>query len=81
MVDFHLLWGPRPSESVKLRIGDVEVTRKYIVINIPQTKTIFRPVPIPLADVSTIKDPDFFGLCFECFYVIDVLSEYASGVS
>jgi integrase len=31
MVDFHLLWGPRPSESAKLKIGDVEVTRKYIM--------------------------------------------------
>ena len=67
MVDFHLLWGPRPSESAKLKIGDVEVTRKYIVINIPQTKTTFRPVPIPLADVSTIKDPDFLDSALNAF--------------
>jgi site-specific recombinase XerD len=59
MLDFHLLWGPRPAESAKLRLGDVKVTDRYIVVNIPQTKTIFRPVPIPLAKASVIKDTVF----------------------
>jgi site-specific recombinase XerD len=59
MLDFHLLWGPRPTESASLKIGDVKVTDRYIVVNIPQTKTIFRPVPIPLAKASVIKDPVF----------------------
>jgi hypothetical protein len=40
-------------------MGDVKVTDRYIVVNIPQTKTIFRPVPIPLARASVIKDPVF----------------------
>lgn len=59
MLDFHLLWGPRPTESIRLRIADVKVHDSYITINIPQTKTISRPVPIPLAKVSLIKDPVF----------------------
>jgi site-specific recombinase XerD len=67
MVDFHLLWGPRPAESAKLKISNVEVTDRYIVINIPETKTIYRPVPIPLAGVSTIKDPDFLDSALNAF--------------
>ena len=67
MVDFHILWGPRPAESVSLKIGDVEVTDRYIVVNIPETKTIYRPVPIPLADVSAIKDPDFLDSALNAF--------------
>ncbi len=59
MLDFHLLWGPRPSESARIKISHVKVTDTYIVINIPQTKTIARPVPIPLVKASTIQDPDF----------------------
>lgn len=39
MLDFHLLWGPPPAESAKLTIGDVKVTDRYIVVNVPQTKT------------------------------------------
>jgi site-specific recombinase XerD len=67
MVDFHLLWGPRPSESASLKIGDVKVSDTYIVINIPETKTTFRPVPIPLASVSTIKDPDFLDSALNAY--------------
>lgn len=60
MLDFHLLWGPRPSESAKLNVGHVEVAKdRYIVVNIPETKTIARPVPIPLAKVSIIQDSTF----------------------
>ncbi|MGD2248797.1 MAG: tyrosine-type recombinase/integrase [Candidatus Methanofastidiosia archaeon] len=67
MIDFHLLWGPRPAESAKLKIGDVQVSDRYIVVNIPQTKTIFRPVPIPLAKVSVIKDPVFLDSALNAY--------------
>ncbi|MGD2250695.1 MAG: tyrosine-type recombinase/integrase [Candidatus Methanofastidiosia archaeon] len=67
MLDFHLLWGPRPSESASLRIGDVKVSDRYIVVNIPQTKTIFRPVPIPLAKASVIKDPVFLDSALNAY--------------
>lgn len=59
MLDLHLLWGPRPSESAQLKGGDVKVTDHYIVANIPETKTTFRPVSIPLVRASVIKDPFF----------------------
>ena len=67
MLDFHLLWGPRPSESAKLNIGDIKVTDRYIVVSIPQTKTIFRPLPIPLAKASSIKDPEFLDSALNAF--------------
>jgi site-specific recombinase XerD len=67
MLDFHLLWGSRPAESAKLKIGDVKVTDRYIVINIPQTKTIFRPVPIPLAKASVIKDTVFLDSALNAY--------------
>jgi integrase len=67
MVDFHLLWGPRPSESVKLKVRDVEINDAYIVVNIPQTKTISRPVPIPLASESVIQDPTFLDSALNAF--------------
>ena len=67
MVDFHLLWGPRPSESVKLKVKDVEVYDAYIVVNIPQTKTIYRPVPIPLESESVIQDPTFLDCALNAF--------------
>lgn len=34
MVDFHILWGPCSSESAALKLKDVEITDRYIVINI-----------------------------------------------
>jgi len=67
MFDFHLLWGPRPSESEKINVGDVKVSDNYIVVNIPQTKTISRPVPIPLAKASIIKDATFLDASLNCF--------------
>jgi integrase len=67
LVDFHLLWGPRPAESAKLKIKDVEVTDAYIIVNIPQTKTIYRPVPIPLATESVIQDPTFLDSALNAF--------------
>jgi integrase len=67
MVDFHLLWGPRPSESAKLKVKDVEVNDAYIVVNIPQTKTIYRPVPIPLESESVIQDPTFLDCALNAF--------------
>jgi site-specific recombinase XerD len=67
MLDFHLLWGPRPSESIKLRIADVKVHDSYITINISQTKTISRPVPIPLTKVSLIKDPIFLDSALNAY--------------
>jgi len=67
MVDFHLLWGPRPSESVKLKVRDVEINDAYIVVNIPQTKTISRPVPIPLASQSVIHDSTFLDSALNAF--------------
>ena len=67
MLDFHLLWGPRPAESAKLKVGDVKVTDRYIVVNIPQTKTIFRPVPIPLARASVIKDTVFLDSALNAY--------------
>jgi site-specific recombinase XerD len=60
MLDLHLLWGPRPSESSRLNVGHVKVVEdRYLVVNIPETKTIARPVPIPLARVSFIQDTVF----------------------
>jgi len=67
MVDFHLLWGPRPSESSKLKVKDVEINDEYIVVNIPQTKTIYRPVPIPLANESVIKDATFLDSALNAY--------------
>ena len=67
MLDFHLLWGSRPSESVKLKIRDVELHDTYIVVNIPQTKTIYRPVPIPLAGESIIQDPTFLDSALNAY--------------
>ncbi len=67
MVDFHLLWGPRPSESAKLKIRDVEINDAYIVVNIPQTKTIYRPVPIPLAGESVIQDATFLDSALNAY--------------
>jgi integrase len=67
MVDFHLLWGPRPSESVKLKVRDVEINDVYIVVNIPQTKTISRPVPIPLASESVIQDSTFLDSALNAY--------------
>jgi len=67
MVDFHLLWGPRPSESAKLKMRDVEIHDEYIVVNIPQTKTIYRPVPIPLAGESVIQDPTFLDSALNAY--------------
>jgi site-specific recombinase XerD len=67
MVDFHLLWGPRPSESAKLKVRDVEINDAYIVVNIPQTKTIYRPVPIPLAGESVIQDATFLDSALNAY--------------
>jgi len=67
MLDFHLLWGPRPSESVKLKLKDVEINDEYIVVNIPQTKTIYRPVPIPLTTESVIQDPTFLDCALNAY--------------
>jgi site-specific recombinase XerD len=67
MVDFHLLWGPRPSESAALKVRDVEIHEAYIVVNVPQTKTIYRPVPIPLASESVIQDPTFLDCALNAF--------------
>ena len=76
MLDFHLLWGPRPSESAKLKIRDVELHDAYIVVNIPQTKTIYRPVPIPLAVESVIQDPTFLDSALNAF---TSLMQYLNG--
>jgi integrase len=38
MLDFHLLWGPRPVESANLKVGDVKVTDRHLVVNIPEKK-------------------------------------------
>ncbi len=67
MLDFHLLWGPRPSESAKLTLRDVELHESYIVVNIPQTKTIYRPVPIPLAGESVIQDSTFLDSALNAY--------------
>ncbi|MBU7030198.1 MAG: tyrosine-type recombinase/integrase [Theionarchaea archaeon] len=67
VLDFHLLWGPRPSESVKLKVKDVEINDEYIVVNIPQTKTIYRPVPIPLTTESVIQDPTFLDCALNAY--------------
>ena len=67
MVDFHLLWGPRPSESAKLKVRNVEINDTYIVVNIPQTKTIYRPVPIPLAGESVIQDATFLDSALNAY--------------
>lgn len=61
MVDFHLLWGLRLSEIAKLKVRDIEIHDEYIVVNIPQTKIIYRPVPIPLTGESVIQDVTFFN--------------------
>lgn len=67
LLDFHLLWGSRPGESIKLKVGDVKVTDRYLVVHIPQAKTTFRPVPIPLADASVIDDPVFLDSALNAF--------------
>lgn len=67
MVDFHLLWGPRPSESASLNVGHVKVNENYIVVNIPETKTTARPVPIPLAKASVIQDPSFLDYALNAY--------------
>ena len=67
LLDFHLLWGPRPGESVKLKVGDVKVTDRYLVVHIPQVKTTFRPVPIPLANASVIDDPVFLDSALNAY--------------
>jgi len=67
VLDFHLLWQPRPSESVKLKVKDVEINDEYIVVNIPQTKTIYRPVPIPLTTESVIQDPTFLDCALNAY--------------
>lgn len=68
MLDFHLLWGPRPTESAKLNVGHAKVVEnRYIVINIPETKTTARPVPIPLARVSFIQDPVFLDSALNAY--------------
>ena len=76
MLDFHLLWGPRPSESAKLKIRDVEINDTYIVVNIPQTKTIYRPVPIPLAGESVIQDATFLDSALNAY---TSLMQYLNG--
>ena len=45
MLDLHLLWGTRSSESARINIGHIKVNENYTVVNIPQTKIITRPVP------------------------------------
>lgn len=68
MLDFHLLWGPRPGESAKLKIVHVKVVPdKYILVNIPQGKTDPRPVPIPLAGRTYITDPDFLDSALNAY--------------
>jgi len=76
MLDFHLLWGPRPAESAKLKIKDVEIYDEYIVINIPQIKTIYRPVPIPLVSESVIQDATFLDSALNAF---TSLMQYLNG--
>ena len=49
---------PRGFKSLPRR-QSVEINDEYIVVNIPQTKTIYRPVPIPLAGESVIQDATF----------------------
>ncbi|KYK37888.1 MAG: tyrosine-type recombinase/integrase [Theionarchaea archaeon] len=67
MLDFHLLWGPRPSESARLKVKDLEITDEYIVVNVPQIKTIYRPVPIPLTTESVIQDPTFLDCALNAY--------------
>jgi site-specific recombinase XerD len=68
MVDFHVLWGPRPAESAALNVGHVKVVEnKYIVVNIPETKTTARPVPLPLSKVSFIQDPVFLDSALNAY--------------
>lgn len=68
MLDFHLLWGPRPSESASLTVGSVKVVEnRYIVVNIPQTKTTYRPVPIPLTKASVIQDTTFLDSALNAY--------------
>jgi hypothetical protein len=68
--------GPRPSESAKLKIRDVELNDTYIVVNIPQTKTIYRPVPIPLAGESVIQDATFLDSALNAY---TSLMQYLNG--
>ena len=72
-------------ESVKLReaakadprdLRDVEINDEYIVVNIPQTKTIYRPVPIPLAGESVIQDATFLGSALNAY---TSLMQYLNG--
>jgi hypothetical protein len=68
MVDFHVLWGPRPAESAALNVGHVKVVEnKYIVVNIPETKTTARPAPLPLSKVSFIQDPVFLDSALNAY--------------
>ena len=67
MLDFHLLWGPRPSESARLKVKDLEITDEYIVVNVPEVKTIYRPVPIPLTTESVIQDPTFLDCALNAY--------------
>ena len=77
-VDFHLLWGPPPSESIDLKVRDVKVMKgKYIVVHIPETKTIRRPVPIPLGSKLPLDVKP--GLILEWSHTVFSSSEDLSG--
>ncbi len=68
MLDLHVLWGPRPTESAKLNVGHVQVAEnRYIIVNIPETKTTPRPVPLPLARISFIQDPVFLDSALNAY--------------
>ena len=46
------------------------------MVNIPQTKTIYRPVPIPLASESVIQDPTFLDCVLNAYNHLQlILSE------
>ena len=68
MLDFHILWGPRPAESAALHVGHIQIVEnRYIIVNIPETKTTARPVPLPLARVSFIQDPVFLDSALNAY--------------
>jgi site-specific recombinase XerD len=68
MLDFHILWGPRPAESAGLNVGHVQIVEnRYIIVNIPETKTTARPVPLPLAKVSFVQDPVFLDSALNAY--------------
>lgn len=68
MLDLHVLWGPRPTESAKLNVGHVQVAEnRYIIVNIPEAKTTPRPVPLPLARISFIQDPLFLDSALNAY--------------